>query len=84
MKDANALQRYHGERMIELTNSHGRQAVVWQEMFDNDALQPSPDTVVHVWKGGWKEELQRTTAKGFRALVSTYAAPPSFTPSPSD
>jgi N-acetyl-beta-hexosaminidase len=71
MKDANALQRYHGERMIELTKAHGRHAVVWQEMFDNDALGPSADTVVHVWKGGWKEELQRITARGFRALVST-------------
>jgi hexosaminidase len=72
LSNADALQKYHGKRMIELTKAHGRQAVVWQEMFDSNALElDSPDTVVHVWKGGWKEELQRVTAKGFRALVST-------------
>ena len=30
-----------------------------------------PDTVIHVWKGGWQNELAKVTARKLRALIST-------------
>ncbi|KAJ8682972.1 hypothetical protein QAD02_018764 [Eretmocerus hayati] len=49
--------------------SLNKQPIVWQEVFDN-GLKLTPETVVHVWTGDWKLELQNVTVKGQKALLS--------------
>lgn len=44
--------------------------VTRQEIFDN-GIHVRPDTVIHVWKGGWQPEMQAVTQAGLRAILST-------------
>ena len=43
---------------------------MWQEVVDRD-IKVLPDTVVNIWKGGWKNEMAKVTSKGLRAILSS-------------
>lgn len=47
----------------------GKSYIVWQEVVDND-IKVLPDTVVNVWKAGWKKEMEKITSKGLRTILS--------------
>lgn len=37
----------------------------------NDFFQIKPDTVIHVWKDGYQDELGNVTAAGFNTILSS-------------
>eukprot|EP00095_Tigriopus_kingsejongensis_P003716 maker-scaffold36_size508890-snap-gene-4.13 protein:Tk03716 transcript:maker-scaffold36_size508890-snap-gene-4.13-mRNA-1 annotation:"hypothetical protein T265_05296" len=65
------LESYHVEKVLDIISKLSKKttSIVWQEVFDNgDNI--SPDTLVHVWKGGWQETMNKATEAGFPVLLS--------------
>uniref|UniRef100_A0A1I8FNH6 beta-N-acetylhexosaminidase n=1 Tax=Macrostomum lignano TaxID=282301 RepID=A0A1I8FNH6_9PLAT len=65
------LENYYENRIISIaTSGANRSVVVWQELLDNAVSLPR-GTIVHVWKGGWQDEMAKVTARGYPALLSS-------------
>ncbi|MBN3307850.1 HEXA hexosaminidase, partial [Amia calva] len=59
--------------LVNITMTLKKNAVVWQEVFDNNVQVPK-DTVVHVWKGNMEQystEMQDITTGGLKVLLSS-------------
>ena len=72
LTDYAGLESFYIEKLLEIVQNLPlkRQAVVWQEVFDN-GLNISKSTVVNVWKsGGYQDELSSVTAQGFDVILS--------------
>ncbi|KER27742.1 hypothetical protein T265_05296 [Opisthorchis viverrini] len=74
-KDYRRLQTYYTEQVINLVHkiTEGHKTVVpvvWQEVFDQ-GLRTHKDTIIQVWKDGWKAEMNNVTAAGYSVLLSS-------------
>jgi len=64
------LENYYEQKLLDIVNSHNSGYIAWQEIFDNK-IQIRDDTVVHAWKGNWKDEMAKITAANYKVIVST-------------
>jgi len=55
--------------LLSIVQGLGKSYIVWQEVVDND-IKVLPDTVVNIWKAGWKGETAKVTSKGLRTILS--------------
>lgn len=68
--DYSKLEQHYETTLLELIASLNKQYIVWQEIFDN-GLKVLPNTVIDVWKSGWQAEMNKVTAGGLHAIMSS-------------
>uniref|UniRef100_A0A8C5RG40 Beta-hexosaminidase subunit alpha n=1 Tax=Laticauda laticaudata TaxID=8630 RepID=A0A8C5RG40_LATLA len=69
-QDYAKLESFYIQRLLDIVASYKKGYMVWQEVFDN-GVKVNPNTVIHVWKGNFQQEMSRVTKAGFRALLSS-------------
>ncbi|XP_070541930.1 beta-hexosaminidase subunit beta-like isoform X2 [Ptychodera flava] len=68
--DYSKLESYYIERLLEIMQTLKAGYIVWQDVFDNK-VQVEPDTLIHVWKGGYQDELGSVTKAGHQTILSS-------------
>ncbi|CAH3142158.1 unnamed protein product, partial [Porites evermanni] len=64
------LEQHYEQNLLQIVAALDKSYIVWQEVVDRD-IKVLPDTVVNIWKGGWKNEMAKVTSKGLRAILSS-------------
>jgi len=66
------LEAIYIKKLLDIVSSYptNNGYIVWQEVFDN-GVDVKNDTIIHVWKGEWEEEMANVTGSGLRAILST-------------
>ncbi|XP_059486951.1 uncharacterized protein LOC132203301 [Neocloeon triangulifer] len=59
------------DNLNEIIQNLTKNPLVWQEIFDNKAAKISPETIIHVWKNDFISEMQKVTAEGHFAVLSS-------------
>ncbi|XP_070541931.1 beta-hexosaminidase subunit beta-like [Ptychodera flava] len=68
--DYSKLESYYIGKLLEIMQTLKAGYIVWQEVFDNK-VQVEPDTLIHVWKGGYQDELGSVTKAGHQTILSS-------------
>jgi len=63
------LEQYYENTLLELVGKLDKDYIVWEDVFDN-GVKLLPATVVHVWKGTWQDTVAKSTAAGYRTILS--------------
>ncbi|KAB0803183.1 hypothetical protein PPYR_00153 [Photinus pyralis] len=64
------LEGYYIKKLIDISEKLKMNAIVWEEVFTNVADIPE-NTIVHVWKEGWRNTIKEVTRRGFNTLLSS-------------
>jgi len=58
------------QKLVEIIDSlpENKTSIVWQEVFDNQ-VRMGGNTIIHVWKGGYADELAKVTLSGYRSIL---------------
>lgn len=62
---------YFVKRVLEQVRGHGREAIAWEEVYNNHKASIPKDTIIHLWLGDG-ENLKNIVNDGFRVIVSNY------------
>ncbi|XP_038661405.1 beta-hexosaminidase subunit beta isoform X2 [Scyliorhinus canicula] len=68
--DYRKLESFYIQNVLDIVTANMKGYMVWQEVFDNGA-KLKPDTIIHVWKSGYKQQLAAVTAAKFHTLLSS-------------
>jgi hexosaminidase len=63
------LEEYYVQNVLDIMKALNRSYIVWQEVFNNK-VEIKSDTIVHVWKDDWQEQMFNVTGSGFHSLLS--------------
>ncbi|KAG1671930.1 Beta-hexosaminidase subunit alpha [Nymphon striatum] len=66
------LEDYYEQKLVDIIKSFpgDHQYMVWEEVFLN-GVKLRPESIIHVWRGGYKDTLAKATTAGFRTLLSS-------------
>ncbi|XP_044746308.1 beta-hexosaminidase subunit beta-like isoform X2 [Coccinella septempunctata] len=68
--DYAALESYFIKKLIDIVTIKGLNPIVWEEVFDN-GVKLSNSTIVHVWKDGYTNTMNKATKAGKPVLLSS-------------
>ncbi|XP_078420011.1 beta-hexosaminidase subunit beta isoform X2 [Cetorhinus maximus] len=68
--DYRKLESFYIQNVLDIVAANMKGYMVWQEVFDN-GVKLKPDTIIHVWKGGYQQQMAAVTAAKFHALLSS-------------
>eukprot|EP01121_Diplochlamys_sp_Union-15-3_P016663 TRINITY_DN5718_c0_g1_i1.p1 TRINITY_DN5718_c0_g1~~TRINITY_DN5718_c0_g1_i1.p1 ORF type:complete len:524 (-),score=76.38 TRINITY_DN5718_c0_g1_i1:60-1406(-) len=69
-KDYSLLEQYYETQLLAIVSSFGKEYIIWEDVFDN-GVKVRPDTVVNVWRGGWQKTIEKSTAAGYKSILSS-------------
>ena len=64
------LEEYYMQKVLNYVIQHNGQPVVWEDVVNN-AVKVNPNTVVQVWRGGFRQRLKNLTAAGHQSILSS-------------
>lgn len=64
------LEQYYEKNLLNIVAKTGKEYIIWEDVFDNGVVV-RPDTVVDVWKGGWQTTIAKSTAAGYKSILSS-------------
>ncbi|XP_059486841.1 beta-hexosaminidase subunit beta-like [Neocloeon triangulifer] len=67
----NQLESFYVDKAVQTIYALNKSTIVWQEVFDNGGTRLDRNTVVHIWKGNYPEELRKITAANYMTLLSS-------------
>ncbi|XP_078071035.1 beta-hexosaminidase subunit beta isoform X2 [Mustelus asterias] len=68
--DYRKLESFYIQKVLDIVTTNMKGYMVWQEVFDN-GVKLKPDTIIHVWKRGYQQQLAVVTAAKFQTLLSS-------------
>ncbi|XP_041042665.1 beta-hexosaminidase subunit beta isoform X2 [Carcharodon carcharias] len=68
--DYRKLESFYIQNVLDIVAANMKGYMVWQEVFDN-GVKLKPDTIIHVWKGGYQQQMAAVTAAKFHTLLSS-------------
>lgn len=70
--DFTKLEEYYIQKVVNIVNQDLKKTtLVWQEVFDDGKVELDKNTIVHIWKDGYQNELTAVTKAGFTTILSS-------------
>eukprot|EP01120_Amphizonella_sp_Union-15-10_P015421 TRINITY_DN793_c0_g1_i1.p2 TRINITY_DN793_c0_g1~~TRINITY_DN793_c0_g1_i1.p2 ORF type:complete len:233 (-),score=41.39 TRINITY_DN793_c0_g1_i1:56-754(-) len=68
-KSYSLLEQYYERKLLDIVAAAGKSYIIWEDVFDNGVVI-QPNTVVDVWRSGWQKTLGKSTAAGYKSILS--------------
>jgi hexosaminidase len=64
------VEEFYMQNLVKIIDAlpQNKTSIIWQEVLDN-GVKVGENTIVNVWKGGFQQELDLVTRRGYRSIL---------------